>query len=733
MEVAQMVESGKAVLPIFYGVKPSAVRHQQGTYEESFVEHEKCRDAGTITKWKTALVNIAGILGFELEDEDKGCHEFLGNVVSQLRQLLRTDEQRLPKDLVGIDRDVRDVMKKLGVGYENGRVVEGQKMMGRCVVAMCGLPGVGKTTLAKVVYNEISQIFDGCSFLENVRDDIEQNGVVSLQKKLIQDLNRRDCPEVKSSNEVLIVLDDVDHFKQIKPLAEAPTWFGPGSRIILTIRNKNVIEGYEDGEIKEHEVLPMNDENYGSVPKNIISAVGNLPLSIEIAASYLCRKSRKSEAIWRETLQILEREPEKEVKDMLTESYNLLEEKTKQIFLDIARFFVGIEKTIPFYMWEVCEGCPNRGVDELQNVSFLKVGEENEFWMHNQLKMLGREIVKNENIKSPGERSRLWDYKDVQIILSESEGTEKVEALRGTLNYNQDEPEFDRFHCEKFHPLSNLRFLELDYADIEGNPKNLLPKLVWLDWRGCTEISKLFAFNMQKLVILSLCSSPIRMNIIDWKRLMQEAKRLKVLNLKGCFWIIASLEFPASMSLEHLILEGCLLLFPTVHESISSLENLVTLNIKNCRYVKHLPQALYSLRALRELLIDGTRIESLHFMEGSQPALEILSACGCELLKEVTESVGLLKNLRNLTLRSCKQLRGLPNSMGQLVLLEKMDLSYTSIYKLPSSFKDLKNLEVLKMVRTFIKEFPQAIKILEKLEELDLTLCMSLVGDCDIR
>lgn len=272
----------------------------------------------------------------------------------------------------------------------------------------------------------------------------------------------------------------------------------------------------------------------------------------------------------------------------------------------------------------------------------------------------------------------------------------------------------------------------MDYADIEGNPKNLLPKLVWLDWRGCNELSKLFAFNMQKLVILSLCSSPIRMTLRDWKRLMQEAKRLKVLNLKGCLWIVASLEFPTSRSLKHLILEGCRLLLPTIHESISSLENLVILNIKNCRYVKDLPQALYSLKALKELLIDGTRIESLHFMEGSLPALEVLSACECELLKEVTDSIGLLKNLQKLTLRSCKQLRGLPHSIGELVQLKELDLSYTSIKKLPSSFKDLKNLEVLKIVRTSIKEFPEAIKILEKLEELDFTHCESLSGDCDI-
>ncbi|KAK3431316.1 hypothetical protein EUGRSUZ_E03185 [Eucalyptus grandis] len=744
MEVAQMVESEKIILPIFYGVKPCVVQYRQGTYGTAFIKHEGRRDAETITKWKNALANIAEILGFELEDVDKGCHKFLKNVVSELRKHLRTDEQRLPIDLVGINRDVRDMMKKLGVSYENGRVVEGQKTIGKCVVAVCGLPGVGKTTLAKVVYNKISHLFDGCSFLENVRDNVEQYGVVSLQKKLIRDFNRREHPEVKTSNEgstlierlfrtrrVLVVLDDVDHFNQIKPLAEALTWFGLGSRIILTIRNRNVIEGYEDGEIKEHKVLPMNDENYGSLPKDIISAVGNLPLSIKTVALYLCRKERKNESIWRETLQLLEREPGKDIKDLLMKSYNLLEEKTKQIFLDIACFFTEVEKTIPFCMWEVCESRPNRGVDELQNVFFLEV-KENKFWMHNQLKVLGREIVENENIISPGERSRLWDYRDVQMTLSKSKGTEKVKALRVTLKY-EDEQEIDCFHCEKFHRLSNLRFLDLDCADIEGNPKSLLPKLVWLDWRGCNKISKLFAFNIQKLVILSLCSSPIRMNLRDWKRLMQEAKRLKVLNLKGCLWIIASLEFPTSISLEHLILEGCPLLLPTYHESIFSSENLVTLNIKNCKYIRDLPQALYSLKVLRELLIDGTKIVSLHFMEGSLPALEILSACKCELLKEVTDSIGVLKKLQKLTLRSCKHLGGLPHSMGQLVQLKEMDLSYTSINKLPSSFKDLKNLEVLKMVCISIKEFPEAIKILGKLEELDFTHCTRMAGDCDIR
>lgn len=229
MEVAQMVESGKPILPIFYGVKPSVVKHQKGKYGRAFIKHGRRRDAETIRKWKNALENIAEILGFEVEHEDSGYHELLDNVVSTLRQHLRTDEQEVTKNLVGIDRDVQEIMRKLGVDNQEGQVVQGQKTMGKCVVAIWGLAGVGKTALAKEVYNKINHLFDSCSFLEDVRGEIIQNRMGYLQKKLIRDLKRGDCPKVESYSEgtklikflfqtkrVLIVLDNVDNFIQIK-------------------------------------------------------------------------------------------------------------------------------------------------------------------------------------------------------------------------------------------------------------------------------------------------------------------------------------------------------------------------------------------------------------------------------------------------------------------------------------------------------------------------------------
>lgn len=400
-------------------------------------------------------------------------------------------------------------------------------------------------------------------------------------------------------------------------------------------------------------------------------------------------------------------------------NYEPLSYEAKQVFLDIACFFVGVEKTMPCYMW-AARGL-GRGVEELKKKSFLKIKEEKEFWMQGQLILLGREIVKEENHDNPGKRSRLWDYKDVQKIFREKKGIYKVISLRVASN---------SIDGEAFRHLLNLRFLELDKVDIEGNPENILPNLEWLDWRGCQEKSKLFAFDMEDLVVLNLCSSSVQLSLKDWEQLMEKARSLNVLNLKDCTWINASLEFPASRHLKCLILEGCLYLKP--NETISNFENLVSLNMKHCKWVKYLPQALCSMKALKELLIDGTTIAKLQFEEGSLPALEVLSACKCKALREVTDSIGLLKSLRKLALRSCNQLNTLPRVFGELILLQKMDLSYTSIDELPPCVKNCNKLQVLNMAHTFLKRFPEAIEHLEELKVLDFTNCRNLSGLCDI-
>ncbi|XP_039165629.1 disease resistance protein RUN1-like [Eucalyptus grandis] len=252
----------------------------------------------------------------------------------------------------------------------------------------------------------------------------------------------------------------------------------------------------------------------------------------------------------------------------------------------------------------------------------------------------------------------------------------------------------------------------------------------------------------------------IEFEVPDWMGLrLRETKveELKVLNLRGCDKLHALLDFQAPVNLEILILEDCTQL-SQIGTFIRGLENLSSFNLRNCRRVKKLPPELAQMKSLKELLIDGTGIETIHIQKASLQKLEKLSACGCEKLKDISpighltklESLALdgainwhpgnpepfefPQNLRRLSLRNCERLLEVPPSMGNLRLLEVMDLSYTGIIELPGSVKDLRYLKTLKMEHTHLQKFPEDIAKLEKLEEIDFSGCRSLGGQvsCDI-
>lgn len=49
--------------------------------------------------------------------------------------------------------------------------------------------GIGKTTIGKAVYNQISHCFEGSCFLEDVGKVAKQpNGLVQLQKRMLSEL-----------------------------------------------------------------------------------------------------------------------------------------------------------------------------------------------------------------------------------------------------------------------------------------------------------------------------------------------------------------------------------------------------------------------------------------------------------------------------------------------------------------------------------------------------------------
>lgn len=68
LELVKMIEcrkkDGQIVLPIFYKVDPSHVRHQKGTYGDAFAKHEKRYSLTTVETWRSALNESGNLSGF---------------------------------------------------------------------------------------------------------------------------------------------------------------------------------------------------------------------------------------------------------------------------------------------------------------------------------------------------------------------------------------------------------------------------------------------------------------------------------------------------------------------------------------------------------------------------------------------------------------------------------------------------------------------------------------------
>ena len=73
-ELAKIVECGDRgilrVLPIFYHVEPTDVRHQTNTFKGAFTEHEMCfkENPEKVQKWRAALTSVANLTGKPLKD-----------------------------------------------------------------------------------------------------------------------------------------------------------------------------------------------------------------------------------------------------------------------------------------------------------------------------------------------------------------------------------------------------------------------------------------------------------------------------------------------------------------------------------------------------------------------------------------------------------------------------------------------------------------------------------------
>ncbi|XP_039034779.1 disease resistance protein RUN1-like [Hibiscus syriacus] len=653
------------VLPIFYHVDPSHVRHIGGSFKASFEDHESNRLFDEVKRWKAAFVEIGQLKGWHINGDktDRSDADYIREIVQYVIEKLNCKSKSISEGVVGINDQKKMVLNL--IEKEDTRVI-----------GLWGMGGTGKTTLADVVYHEISQKFKSCYFLGNVREKIEKQGKESVRNEVLSKLlNSKTCINTLSigSNftrqrltnmKVIVVFDDVSDSYQIDHMGVE--YFGAGSKIIVTSRDRQVLNNAGANKIHEMKMLEENDSlqlfstfafkhlnpppDFRDLSYMFLRYAQGNPLALIALGSKLYTKDRK---VWVDEGDKLGEIPHPKLVHILRRSFDELDDSDKNIFLDIACFLKGEPNSFVEEILSCLYKGVVSGISNLLDKCLLHMDSYGRISMHDMLEEMGKDIV-HQGLTDPRKRSRLWTLKDVNQVLSYNKVNISIQGIKLVTTRIRDMV----LLCPNFGNILNLRYLHLRIGYLSENEKQLvsvsLPnELKYLCWMFYPFKSMPSSFSPKNLVVLKL-----QFGYMEY------------------LW----------------------------NEDDQDLDNLREIDVCFCKKLKKIPNLSRAIN------------------------LQSLVCTGCESLVELPK-LNLLTSLKKLEFEGCHKLEKfpeLPNNFSELDLSHTgLDLSHTGIETVPDSIQHLVGRELI-LRYSKVEHVSGNISRLESLGELDLFHCKSL-------
>ncbi|RVW64979.1 putative disease resistance protein [Vitis vinifera] len=514
--------------------------------------------------------------------------------------------------------------------------------------------------------------------MAGIGDDLEKRGFLGLEEKFLsqlledRNLNIKGLSSIKARlhfKKVLIVIDDVNSSKILEVLVGKHDWFGQGSRIIVTKRNKHLLvmhgvdEVYEVRKLNNDDALELfshyafkqvhPQEDYVELSKRVMVYAQGLPLALKVLGSFLFSKSKHE---WESELAKLRRIPNMEIQDVLQAT-----EEVEAIFLDLSNLEEILFTTEAFA--------------RMNRLRLLKVYKSQD----PEMKPLSFDFNPKclVDLSMPYSHiKQLW--KGVKVLdklkfmeLSNSKQLTETPDFSGITNLERYFPSSGKLEslqililsgCSKLEKFPEIRGLESE--DVQENYGNL-------EWfkklysngtaiRGMPSSISLF----RNLVVLSFggCSGPPS---LSWSLPRRSSHSIDFLLLSDL------------CSLQHLDLSHCNLSEEVDLSKLGLLSSLKKLNLSGNNFVSLPSNVLSRLSQLTRLDLHNCR--SLQALLELPSSIQSIDAHNCTSL-EIIPNQSIYKSLYHASFMNCFKLMEYQSSLETLFLTVAMDATETDFH-----------------------------------------------------
>ncbi|XP_021741024.1 putative disease resistance protein RGA3 [Chenopodium quinoa] len=556
-------------------------------------------------------------------------------------------------DVMGREEAKQDVIRRLGR-------VNGVSELS--VLPIVGMGGIGKTTLAKLVYHDV-QLFDlklwvcvSDTFrIPKIIEDILKDGTGDSTPNQEMCILVRKLHSLLSGKKYLLVLDDVwvEEFGKWKELKDVLAVGNPGSVLLITTRNSKVASITQTFESYDLDSLPIDvcwsmfkqlafkDEveeakypNLCEIGRSIVKKCHGIPLVVNTLASLL--RSVREEQEWQrindmESFPALKQQYGN-VLPLLKLSYDKLPSHLKPCFAHMSLYVKDTPFTsnIVSHMWSALGLLPldkrNKDVDGF-GYSYIR-------------EMTSMFLVEESNVHIVG-------------LLCES----KMHDLLHDLAVNIMAEELVVVTLDKMTGLDQARHVVWGYDNLkeEQFPTELL--------RAKRARSFRFGYIMKH----------VSMSFLEG--IISNLSCLRVLGL-GSLWFE---ELPKSIgNLKHLryLDLSCNPIMKSLPNTICNLLNLEVFNIGGCEQLKELPRDIHQLQSLKLFIVTTCQESLVNTKLNELSSLQSLHFHSCKSLISLWDSdnIGLLNSLKCLSIVDCPKLTSLIKGMKYLVNLQILDI-----------------------------------------------------------